>query len=929
MSTSAVIDSPAEPRPNVAPGLAPADIASVARRLAAIVGERRVLARPTELFTYTADGLPGYRKQPALAVFPGTRDEVVAVVRTLAELHLPFVARGAGTGLSGGALADHVVLLGLQRLTHILDVDLDNARAVVEPGTVNTVISRAVAGHGLYFAPDPSSQAACTIGGNVAENAGGPHCLKYGVTLNHVHALTVILPDGEIVALGNAAGESDGYDLLGAFIGSEGCFGVVLDATVRLSRDPQAVRTLLADFADVDDAARAVSGIIATGIVPAALEMMDNPTIRAVEASVYAAGYPADAAAVLLIELDGLAAGLDADVDRVASICRHAHARGVRIAADAAERARLWQGRKKAFGAMGRVAPHLVVQDAVVPRTQLPATLRAIREIGARHGVTVCNVFHAGDGNLHPNIPYDASNADEAARVERAMGEIMRACIDAGGTITGEHGVGLDKIDYMPLVFSDDSLATMCQLRDVFDPERRANPMKVVPVRSCREWGPRATSADWSASPAHESGARYTHDDVGRETSDAPLGTTAGAAADGAVAVGSGASPRSTPPLREETARIRDEIMSARHARTPVRIVAAASWLDAGRPAATTGTLAVRDDAIVEYNPGDLTMTARAGASLASLGEAARANGQFLALDPFGTASGTLGATLATASAGPLAHAFGTPRDNVLGVELVTGQGLVARGGGRVVKNVAGFDLTRLAIGSWGTLGAITEATVRLRAIPERDLTIAVALPDEARAATATLDRVRTLPLAAWVLEVVNGAVAAGLGLDTGSWLIARIAGNDPLVAAQAATLATLGDTTVVDGALWQRLRSIEPADAAVARVSTLPSAMPSLLGDALPQGAMPSGTLIHSTPSRGVIRCIVPHGALGSLRQAVGRARRHPSAPLTWIWERLPAAEWPALAPSAVETKLARRTRDAFDPHRILNRGILGEAMA
>jgi glycolate oxidase subunit GlcD len=923
VSTSAVIASPAEPGTNDVAPIAPADIASLAKRLATIVGERRVLARPTELFTYTADGLPGYRKQPALAVFPGTRDEVVAVVRALAELHAPFVARGAGTGLSGGALADHVVLVGLQRLTHILDVDVDNARAVVEPGTVNAVISRAVVGHGLHFAPDPSSQAACTIGGNVAENAGGPHCLKYGVTLNHIHALTVVLPDGEIVALGSAAGESDGYDLLGAFIGSEGCFGVVLDATVRLSRDPQAVRTLLADFTDVDDAARAVSGIIATGIVPAALEMMDNPTIRAVEASVYAAGYPADAAAVLLIELDGLAAGLDADVERVASICRDAHARGVRVAVDPAERARLWQGRKKAFGAMGRVAPHLVVQDAVVPRTRLPETLHAIREIGARHGVTVCNVFHAGDGNLHPNIPYDASNADEAARVERAMGEIMRVCIDAGGTITGEHGVGLDKIDYMPLVFSDDSLATMCMLRDVFDPERRANPAKVVPIHSCREWGPRGR--DPRRLPHETGGSGYMHDDVGTETSDAPLGTTAGAIVDGAVAPR-----RATPPLREDTVRIRDEIDAARSTGTPLRITGAGSWLDAGRPSPATQLLAARDDGIVEYNPGDLTMTARAGASLAALTDAARANRQFLALDPFGSARGTLGATLATASAGPLAHAFGTPRDNVLGVEIVTGRGLVARGGGRVVKNVAGFDLTRLAIGSWGTFGVITEATVRLRAIPEHDRTLAIAIDREARRAAAALEALRTLPLAAWALEVVNGDAARAVGLDGGSaWLLARIAGNEPLVAAQAATLATLGDTTELDLAAWQRLREIEPANAAVARVSTLPSAMPALLADALPAGALPDGTMLHSTPSRGVIRCIVPHHALGELRHAVGRARRHPSAPLTWIWEKLPADQWSALAPSPVVTTLARRVRDAFDPAHILNRGIFGEVTA
>ena len=742
------------------------------------------------------------------------------------------------------------------------------------------------------------------------------------MTLNHVHALTVVLPDGEIVTLGNAAGESDGYDLLGAFIGSEGCFGIVLDITVRLSPDAAAVRTLLADFTDVDDAARAVSGIIATGIVPAALEMMDNPTIRAVEASVYAAGYPADAAAVLLIELDGLAAGLDTDVDRVVAICRDAGARGVRVAADSAERARLWQGRKKAFGAMGRVAPHLVVQDAVVPRTKLPETLRAIREIGQRHGVTVCNVFHAGDGNLHPNIPYDASNRDEAERVERAMGEIMRACIDAGGTITGEHGVGLDKIDYMSLVFSEDSLATMCRLREVFDPERRANPGKVVPMHSCREWGPKNTVP--GAGAAHAPPATFAADDVGRPTSDAPLGTVGGAAAS-ALATAD-AFRRSQPRLRDETARIRDEIATARAAGTPLRITGAGSWLDAGRPATASAPLAVRDADIVEYTPGDLTMTARAGASLAALNDAARSNWQCIALDPFGSTSGTLGATLATASAGPLAHAFGTPRDNVLGVELVTGEGLVARGGGRVVKNVAGFDLTRLAIGSWGTLAVITEATLRLRALPEHDVTIAVALPAAAPAASGVLDRLRTAPLAAWALEVINGAAAAALHLGDAPLLLARLAGNEALVAAQRATLATLGDITVLDSEVWTRLATIEPRAAAVARVSSLPSSIPALLADALPAGAMPDGTMLHATPSRGVVRCIVPAQALGGLRQAVGRARRHQAAPLTWIWERLPAGHWPELAPSAVTTRLSRRTRDAFDPDHILNRGVLGE---
>lgn len=461
---------------------------TLAGKLEAIVGARFVLRRESDLLVYNTDGLPGYRRMPSLAVFPGSRGETIEVVRALAADGAPFVPRGAGTGLSGGALADDVVLLGLHRLKQIISIDAGNLRAIVEPGVVNLRLNRTVAPLGLLYAPDPSSEAACTIGGNIAENAGGPHCLKYGVTLNHVAAITAILPGGEIVTLGNPEGEDPGYDLRGAFIGSEGCFGVALDVTVRLTRKPVAVRTMLADFTSVDDAAMVTSAIIASGIVPAALEFMDAPTIQVVESSVYAAGYPADAAAVLLIEIDGLTEGVDADRDAVREICLSGGARTVKVAGNEAERARLWQGRKKAFGAMGRMAPHLVVQDAVIPRTRLAGILARIREIAAENRVTVCNVFHAGDGNLHPNIPYNADDADEAERVHKAMGAIMRACVDAGGSITGEHGVGLDKLGYIELTFSPDSLGAMCRLREVFDPERRANPGKVVPVHSCQEW---------------------------------------------------------------------------------------------------------------------------------------------------------------------------------------------------------------------------------------------------------------------------------------------------------------------------------------------------------------------------------------------------------------------------------------------------------
>jgi glycolate oxidase subunit GlcD len=472
----------------VTTAVAPEVDQSLANRLAEIVGERRVLFRQSELLTYTADALPSYFKRPSLAVFPGTREEVVAVVRELAARKIPFVPRGSGTGLSGGALADGVVLIGLNRLSRVLSIDAENCLAVVEPGVVNVALSRAVASYGLHYAPDPSSQAACTIGGNVAENAGGPHCLKYGVTTNHIVAITALLPNGDIVKLGRPAGESEGYDLVGAFVGSEGCFGIALDITVRLSRNPEVVRTLLSDFMSLDDAAHAVSSIVATGIISAALEMIDQATIRAVEASIYAAGYPTDAAAALLIELDGAAAGIEQDVATVEVLCKKHGARTVRVARDEVERVKLWQGRKKAFGAMGRVSSHLVVQDAVVPRTRLPEVLEEIRQIGERNRVRVCNVFHAGDGNLHPNIPYNAADADETERVHVAMREIMAACVRMGGTITGEHGVGIDKLPYMELIFSEDSLATMCSLREVFDPERRSNPGKVVPVHACREW---------------------------------------------------------------------------------------------------------------------------------------------------------------------------------------------------------------------------------------------------------------------------------------------------------------------------------------------------------------------------------------------------------------------------------------------------------
>lgn len=457
--------------------------------LAAIVGPRWVKSRRAELATYTMDGLPTHQAEPGVVVLPGSKDEVVRIVRLLHRTGTPFVARGAGTGLSGGALAEgDAVLITLTRLHRILELDPVRRRARLEPGVVNARLGEAAAAHGLQYAPDPSSQAACTVGGNVAENAGGPHCLKYGVTTNHIVELEVVLPNGELVTLGSPHGEPWGPDLVGLFVGSEGMFGIAVEITVRLIPLPAAVRTLLADFSSVRQASEAVSAVIASGIVPAALEMMDQACVQAVESSIYAAGYPVDAAAVLLVEVDGPPVATAAEAAQVEALLRAHGARAVSCATEPADRARLWQGRKKAFGAMGRIAPDLAVQDAVVPRSALPDVLDEIARIRDAYALSISNVFHAGDGNLHPNISFDRRDPALHARVEAASKAIMEACVRAGGSITGEHGVGSDKLDYMPLIFDAATRDCMADVRRAFDPTERANPCKVLPMHQCREW---------------------------------------------------------------------------------------------------------------------------------------------------------------------------------------------------------------------------------------------------------------------------------------------------------------------------------------------------------------------------------------------------------------------------------------------------------
>ncbi len=464
---------------------------SLRRELEAIVGRDGVLSDPEELLVYESDGLTLFRALADFVVFPRSAEDVAAIVRLANREALPFVARGAGTGLSGGCLpSEGGIVISLMRMNRVLEVDYDNQIAVVEPGLVNLHLSWAVGPKGYYYAPDPSSQQACTIGGNIANNSGGPHTLKYGVTTNHVLGLEVVLPDGEIAWLGGRTRDALGYDLAGVFVGSEGTFGVATKIVVRILRKPQAVKTVLAVFDEITQASEAVSAVIARGLVPAAMEMIDQLTIQAVE-DAFGCGYPRDAAAALLIEVDGLAAGMESQVERIVLACREAGAREVRTARDEAERQLLWKGRKSAFGAYGRVSPAYMVMDGVIPRTRLPYVLNRVNQIVEAHGLRVGNVFHAGDGNLHPNILYDPRIPGEEARVVAAGAEIMRVCAEVGGSISGEHGIGLEKADFMPFIFSAADLECMRRLKDAFNPGGLCNPGKIFPTKkSCVEVGP-------------------------------------------------------------------------------------------------------------------------------------------------------------------------------------------------------------------------------------------------------------------------------------------------------------------------------------------------------------------------------------------------------------------------------------------------------
>ncbi|MEQ8465145.1 glycolate oxidase subunit GlcD [Coleofasciculus sp. E1-EBD-02] len=461
----------------------------IIKEFEAAIGKKGVVRRKEELLTYECDGLPSYRQRPALVVLPRTTEQVAAAVKLCDRYTIPWVARGAGTGLSGGALpVEDCVLIVTALMKRILDVDLDNQRIVVQPGVINNWVTQAVSGAGFYYAPDPSSQIICSIGGNVAENSGGVHCLKYGVTTNHVLGLKLVVPDGSIVDVGGTIPEMPGYDLTGLFVGSEGTLGIATEITLRILKTPESICVVLADFTSIEAAGAAVADIIGAGIIPAGMEMMDNLSINAVEDVVATGCYPRDAGAILLVELDGLEVEVSTNKKRVTQLCQQNGARTITTASDPETRLKLWKGRKAAFAAAGHLSPDYFVQDGVIPRTQLAQVLKDVEALSEKYGYRIANVFHAGDGNLHPLILYDESIPGAFEQVEELGGEILRLCVNAGGSISGEHGIGADKNCFMPDMFSEADLETMKWINQVFNPKGLANPGKVFPTpRTCGE----------------------------------------------------------------------------------------------------------------------------------------------------------------------------------------------------------------------------------------------------------------------------------------------------------------------------------------------------------------------------------------------------------------------------------------------------------
>ena len=745
--------------------------------LLASLGDRypadRLLTEPSRLAPYESDALTAFRARPEAVVLAESRDEVIDLVRRCHAEGVPFVARGSGTSLSGGSLpVEGGIVIGLNRLNRIRRLDPAEGIAVVEPGVMNAQVSVAAAVHGLFYAPDPSSQSVCTIGGNLAFNSGGAHCLKYGMTSNHVLAAEVVLPDGELVRLGSGSAEPVGPDWLGVFVGSEGLFGIALEVTLRLLPLPEDTRTVLAAYPSLEAAGDAVAATIAAGILPVAMEIMDSLAIRAAESSVRP-GYP-DVPALLIVELDGERDAVEADFGRLEAVISHSGATEVRSTSDPDERSMIWKGRKSAFSAVGWLSPDYIVQDGCVPRTRLGEALAAIERMSAEHGLRVANVFHAGDGNLHPLILFDGREPGAVDRAHALAGEILDLCIGLGGSITGEHGVGMEKREFLERMFAPPDIDLMRRLRAAIDPDELANRGKMLPEpagdgRSARRGpgtptalagDPRVTALSEAVRAARRDGIRM-------------------------LPRGAGTKPALSTPIGDERSLDLSELRG-----------------------------------IVQHDPEELTLTALTGTPVAELADALGEQGQYLPFDPpLAAAGATLGGVVAAGTSGPGRVRHGGVRDAVIGVRFVTGTGELVAGGGRVVKNAAGFDLPKLLVGSLGRLGAIVELSLKVLPAPAEWVTVVADL-GSLDAALAALTRLASAGLD---LEAVDleppGRISVRIGGPAGTL--------PPRAQRVVAALGESGERLLGsdEAALWTGARELAwaPAGFAVAKAALTP----------------------------------------------------------------------------------------------------------
>ena len=859
-------------------------------RLTEAVGPQNATTDPLDLLAYEYDAALE-RSQPDIVLFPTTTQAVVDVLSFCYGKGIPVTPRGSGTCLSGGP----VPLLGgvalvLSRMDKLLEADLPNQRVVVQPGHLNFDLVEALAKHGHLYAPDPASQRVCTMGGNVAENSGGPHCLKYGVTTNHITGLQVVLPNGDLVRMGGKAIEAPGYDLRGVIIGSEGTLGVVTEITCRIMPLPEAIVTMLAIFDSIIKAAEAVSDIIAAGMIPATLEMMDRAIIRAVEEAVHA-GYPLDAEAVLIIELDGMAAGLDAQVRQVTDICTANGALRFEVAEDEAHRELLWRGRKGAFGAVARIAPNKITTDIAVPRTELPRVLAEVIEIGKRHGLDVGNVFHAGDGNLHPQLLFDDRNADEVRRVLAADKEIAQLAVEVGGVLTGEHGIGCQKTHAMAMACAPQDLAAMRALKRIFDPQGTLNPDKVLPPPQ---------EAELSLSPIS----------TAVRLPDAP----------GAVPV---ASYEDAASLLAEATRLRRPVIPV-GGRTKVGDVMGAVALES-RPL----------NRIVDYDWQNLTVTAQAGMTVTELQAVLAEHRQFAPLTAPFAREATVGGIIAANSNGPLRYGYGELRDVLLGVRFATCAGQVVNSGSKTVKNVCGYDVKRLLVGSFGSLGMILEATFRTLPLPAAEETLIVRVPDFETAYRIGY-QVRTSHFLPSAVEAVNAAhwnLAAG-GLSQpeetdGAWrVLLSLRGAAADVEEMRAGLAAIaerngGETLGVPDAaqsarLWEDVA--EPSRLIPAPFHALKAVVPPGEVSAFVRLAHATAPAVRVSLGAGAVHLMLAATEdTPAAREWAARLAEEASRLGGWLGADAPAGMARAIAPQHEPDRLSAAIKAEFDPAGVL----------